>query len=164
MVRRTGSFLTIEVDSKRVENLMNNLKQELPKGLDIGVKKVAGMYAGIYLEQVNIAEITRWTGRSFNILKRQKDNPQRIGRGYGVIVPSNLIALDQLQQPHIVALKRGRSITRWARAKLGLEGRVLTHLAIKRHPWLTNANRRARKRVKRKIEIEMDKRLRRSKR
>lgn len=155
-VRRSGAFLSITVDSHRVEEMIKGLERAIPEGAKLGARGIASIYAQIYLEQLGIAGIERWTGRSFNILRQQMKNPERIGNGYGVLVPSTLIALDDLKQPHIVALKPGRSITRWAKAK-GFKG---THISVKRHPWVNAANRRARKRVTMIIKKEMDKKVR----
>ena len=169
--RRTGGILTIEVDSKKVENLVTGLIKEIPKGAKLGAKKIASMYADAYLKQMAFAKavnpgpltkpsINSWTGRSFTELRRQIKSPHRVGNGFGVIVPFPLISLDRMQG-HFVSLKAGRSITRWAATKLGKTSGVLfTH----QHPWINNANRRARKHIRRIAVEEIDKSVKKARR
>ena len=82
-------------------------------------------------------------------------------RDYVVKVPSYLIALDRFKhQPHIVALKPGRSITNWYRRKIGeplkgvRRGRRIQYqvLKIKRHPWIDSANDEARQYVRGEVQ------------
>ncbi len=142
----------------KVTNMMTGYQTTIPKGARLGTKKIAGNYARTYLEQMKIARITKWTGRSFNLLRRQITNPVQLDKNsYGVVAPSTLVMLDQMKT-HWVSLKRGRSITRWAKTKLGKEtGGIKVH----RHPWITDANRKARRLVKRIAEKEINKKIRR---
>ncbi len=167
-IGRGSGMLSVTIDSKKVEDLMRNLQVEIPKAADRTAKKIASKYAQIYLNQMSTARITQWTGRSFNVLKRQVKNPYHMGRGvYGVLVPSTLVALDQMS-PHWVALKRSRAITRWARSKgnLGVRVRAETggSIFVKPHPWITQANTKARKWIKRIPKKETRRAIRRSKR
>ncbi len=160
MVRATGSALVI-VDAKKALNMVNGLITNIPKGARLGSKAIASKYAQIYLNQMPQAGITQWTGRSFAVLRRQITNPIRTGRNeYAVVVPSTLIMLDSMR-PHVVALKKGRSISRWAKAKLGLEGLVATKITVHPHPWIVEANRKARQFIRRLAEREINKKLRR---
>ena len=169
---RGSGFLTITVDSKRVEQMLTGLKTTIPEGIKMGAKKTAGMYAEEYLKQIRVAGITNWTSRSAGILARQAKNPERIGNGFGVIVPASLLSLDRLKQfsgpegqfGFPVRLRAGRSITRWALSKgkasirrAALRGGTIW---VKRHPWLNEANRKARKRVTDIIQKELDKKIR----
>ena len=160
MVRATGSAL-ITVDTKRALDMVRGLEVQIPRGLNNGAKKIASKYAQIYLNQMPQAGIQKWTGQSFAVLKRQITNPIRTGRNeYVVVVPSTLIMLDSMR-PHVVALKKGRSITRWAKTKLGLEGLVATKIIVHPHPWIIDANRKARQFIRRLAEREINKKLRR---
>ncbi len=148
---RSGGFLSVTINSKKVENMLTGYEKTLPEAADIGLKKLAGKYAEIYLEQLPKAGIEPWTGRSFNILRRQIKDPQKIGRNaYGVIVPANLVSLDQMND-HWVSFRRSPSLAAWAKTKLGLsglEGRIAGGLFVLRHPWVANANRRAARHIK----------------
>ena len=145
MVRQTGA-ISISVDTKRAENMFTGLIKTIPEGARIGAKKLAGIYAQKYLDQMPRAGIEPWTGQSFDVLAGQITNPPLLSRNpttYGVIVPGNLISLDQMSS-HTVALKSGRSITRWAQTKLGkTSGFIFVH----KHPWIDNANRNARRKI-----------------
>ncbi len=160
MVRGTGQ-ISITIDSKRVENMLTGYRTTLPEGARLGAKAIAGKYAQTYLDQMPQAGIQKWTGRSFATLRRQVENPIRSGKNeYVVVVPDTLIMLDQMM-PHVVALKSGRSITRWAKAKLGLEGLVATKITVHPHPWIQVANQRARRFIKKLAERELNKKIRR---
>ncbi len=157
MVRTTGA-ISITINSKKVEEMFRGYQTTLPKGARLGLKKIASKYAEIYLEQLSKAGIQRWTGQSANILKRQIDNPIRSGQNeYVVVVPTSLVMLDQMQD-HVVSLRRGRNISRWAKSKLGITGGFIT---VHRHPWITAANTKARRFVKRLAEKELNKKIRR---
>lgn len=160
MVRAVGSAL-VTVDAKKALDMVNGLITSIPRGARLGSKKIASKYAQIYLDQMPQAGIQKWTGQSFAVLRRQITNPIRTGRNeYVVVVPSTLIMLDSMR-PHIVALKSGRSITRWAKAKLGLEGLVATKIIVHPHPWIIEANRKARRFIRRLAEREINKKIRR---
>ena len=164
MVRGTGA-ISITIDSKKVEDMFRGYQTTLPKGARLGLKAIASKYAQIYLEQMQLAGITRWTGESFNVLKRQIDNPIRTGPNeYSVFVPTTLILLDQMRD-HPVRLRAGRSITRWAATKgnLGVRIQAATggFITVHRHPWIVDANRKGRRFVKRLMEKELNKKIRR---
>ena len=141
--------------------MFTGYKTTIPEGIILGLKAIASKYAETYLNQLPQAGITPWTGQSANVLRRQKDNPIRSGKNeYVVVVPDTLIMLDQMK-PHIVALKSGRSITRWAKAKLGLEGLVATKITVHPHPWIQAANQKVRRFTKRLAIREINKKIRR---
>lgn len=158
MVRGTAT-VSISIDSKKVEDMLRGYETTIPEGIRLGTKQVASKYAEIYLDQMPQAGISKWTGQSFNVLARQIDNPIRSGKGYVVVVPTTLIMLDQMRA-HFVALRKGRSITRWAKTKLGLEG-VATKILVHPHPWIIGANRKARRHIRRLVEKELNKKIRR---
>lgn len=158
--RGTG-LISVTVDSKRVENMMTGYKKTLPEGLRLSAKKIAGKYAETYLDQMPKSNIEKWTGRSFAVLRSQIKNPIMTSNRpvtYAVVVPSTLIALDRMQ-PHVVALKRGRSITRWAQTKLGFEGDALHGITVHPHPWINEANRRAKRFIKKIAKKEIHKKI-----
>ena len=146
MTIRGGGAISVTVDDKKVQTMLEGYIKTIPKGADIGAKKVAGAYATTYLQQMDTAKIKSWTGRSFNILRDQIRNPVRIGKGeYAVIVPGTLIALDQMQT-HSVPLKKGSSITRWATRKFP-KALKTGFITVHPHPWIQQANKRARKNI-----------------
>lgn len=160
MVRQTAA-VSVTIGTEKVENMVTGLITTIPEGARLGTKAIASKYAEIYLNQMPQAGIQKWTGQSFNVLRRQIDNPIRSGRsGHVVVVPTTLIMLDQMR-PHVVALRTGRSITRWARTKLGLEGLVATKITVHPHPWIVEANSKARRFIRRLAIKELNKKLRR---
>ncbi len=160
MVRATGA-ISVTIDSKRVENMLTGYLRTLPEGARLGAKAIASKYAETYLNQMPSSGITKWTGQSFNVLERQIDNPIRSGKNaYVVVVPTTLLMLDRMRK-HFVALRKGRSITRWAKAKLGLEGRFIPGITVSPHPWINQANQKARRSIRRLAERELNKKIRR---
>ncbi len=160
MVRGAGQ-ISITIDSSKVENMLTGYQTTIPEGARLGAKAIASKYAQTYLDQMPLAGINRWTGQSFNVLSGQIDNPIRSGKGeYVVVVPTTLVMLDQMTA-HFVAFKTGRSITRWAQTKLGIESRVLPGITVSPHPWIKAANTKARRSIRRLAEKELNKKIRR---
>ena len=68
-VPRTTGFLSISVDTKRVENLLNNEIREIKRISKLVPKKIASIYAETYLEEMDKARgigggrprIEKWT-------------------------------------------------------------------------------------------------------
>ena len=163
-ISRGTGILSVSVDAKKLLTMIGGYVRTIPKAMDKGLKNLAGVYALKYLEQMPRAKSTSrtnqrgiesWTGRSFNILRNQIQNPIKIGTGYGVVVPGTLIALDQMRR-HPVPLRRGKSITAWANRKLPSHGRSIT---VYPHPWIENANRNARRFIKTHPRKEIEKAL-----
>ena len=151
-ISRSSGILTISVDTRKVENMLNGYKRTIPRAGRKATKKIASMYASFYLRQMIRSKITPWTGHSHNLLNQQVGNPIRLSKdSYGVIVPQYLVMLDSMK-PHWVSLKRGRSITKWAQQKLSLDARAiyfgLGKIFVRPHPWITSANIRAGKNVR----------------
>ena len=174
-ISRQSGILSITFDTRKVENMFTGFQKTIPKALDKGVKNLAGAYAMKYLEQLpkarslsptNKRGIQRFTGKSFEILRKQIKNPIRIGTGYGVVVPGHLVALDQMR-PHGVQLVKGRLFTKWARLKLPntleniLKFESEQKIKVYPHPWIQNANRNARRFVKKHPRKELREALRR---
>ena len=156
-----NAILTISVDSRKVENMLNGYVRTIPKAADTAVKKIASMYAEFYLQQMDYAagvggglsRINPWTGESFAILRQQKDKPIKLGdKNYGVVVPHSLVMLDSMRT-HYVSLKRGRNITAWARAHGFYGNKIIVH----RHPWIKSANIKAGKNIRKMAIFEIDK-------
>lgn len=134
--------------------MFTGYEKTIPRATRGGIRKLASIYAQKYLDQLPKAGIQPWTGRSENILREQITNPILLSRKpltYGIFVPTSLIALDRMPK-HIVALKRERSITRWARTKLGKSSGFLT---VKPHPWIQNANRNAGRFIQKHPRVEV---------
>ncbi|MAF50796.1 MAG: hypothetical protein CMH64_01770 [Nanoarchaeota archaeon] len=157
-IPRSGAILTASIDASKVITMLDGFQRTIPEAADIGVKALAGVYAMKYLEQMPRAKslnqknqrgIESWTGRSFSALERQITNPTKIGNGYGILVPSSLIALDQMDA-HRVTLFRSKNIGRWAKTKLGIETGPFTKkkITVYPHPWIQDANRNASKFIK----------------
>src|SRR3990167_3484587 len=165
-IMKQSGILTISVDTRKVENMLNGYQRTIPKAGNKAAKKIAGMYADRYLQALHRAKVQPWTGASFIDLLQQRTNPIKLGKGsYGVAVRQYLIALDSMR-PHFVSLKRGRSITRWAKQKLGItpvdeatggEKRVASRIFVKPHPWLRSGNISAGKNVRAIAEFEISK-------
>lgn len=151
--------VTIQVDTKKTENMIDNFTIAFRRNIKMGAKRIAGIYALAYLHHIRKVGIQKWTGHAEKMLADQITNPpklgaaERVGAGFGVRVPGYLIALDRFdKQPHIVALKPGRSITRWYKRKVGeplkgvRKGRRIQYqtIRIKRKPWIDDANMEAR--------------------
>lgn len=152
--RRTGA-IGVFIDDRKVQTMLEGYIKTIPKAADIGARKVAAGYALSYLQEMETARgrggglgsIEAWTGRSFESLRQQMRNPIRLAKGqYGVVVTTNLVFLDQMKT-HKVKLRIGSPIQRWAKRKLGLKGGAKKSITVHGHPWIQNANRRARKNI-----------------
>lgn len=153
-----SGMLTVSIDTKKVENMMNGYEREIPIVSDKIARKIAGMYADMYIMALHKAGVEPWTGEGFGELLAQSKSPVKLGKAnYGVVVPSHLIALDQMK-PHFVSLKRGRAITRWAEQKLG---RKFGSVFVRPHPWIRSGNISAGMNVRKIAEFETDNMLKR---
>ena len=172
--RGTG-IISIVADTRKVVNMFTGYQKTLPKAMRKGIKTLAGIYAMKYLEQLPRAQsmnpankrgIQPFTGKSFQVLKDQIKNPIKIGDGFGVVVPSHLVALDRMR-PHGVQLRRGREITEWAKRKLPSSLENITRIEseskirVYPHPWVQNANRNARRFIKKHPRKELREAIRR---
>lgn len=164
-ISRSAGTPGVFIDKTKVENMFKGFETTIPAGARLGIKAIASKYAEIYLEQLPLAGITPWTHRSENILKEQIDDPIRTGKNqYAVLVPSTLIALDQMQ-PHGVNLLKNRSITAWALAKgdplVQFKAEIGGSITVKPHPWINDANKKGRRFVRSLAVKEIDKKIRR---
>ena len=62
---------------------------------------------------------------------------------------------------HFVPFNIAPSLARWAKTKLGIESRLIPGITVHRHPWITQANQKARRFIKRLAEKELNKKIRR---
>ena len=119
-IMKQSGVLTISIDTRKVENMLNGYQRTIPKAGEKATKKIAGMYADKYLQALHRAKVQPWHGTAFLDLLEQRTNPIKLGKGsYGVAVRQYLVALDSMR-PHYVSLKRGRSITQWQNRSLEL--------------------------------------------
>lgn len=145
MVR--APILTVVVDARNAIHFFDQMSINLPREMGTGMKEIAKKYAEIYLKNVFSSKsgIRSSTGRSINVLRRQKTDPVRLGKySYGVNVPLNLIALDRLRQPFRIKIKKGSPLAKWYRRTFGFTPLPGQRITIKRHPWFDDANAEAR--------------------
>ena len=156
--------ISVSVDTRKATQLFTGLETNIPKHIDLTTKEIAGIYAKSYIDYARIAGekgISNWTGRSFALLRRQIKNPIRLGKGeYGVAMSMNLGALDSLRQPFYLPIKKGTSIARWAKTKLGKTG---GWIAIERKPFINRANAHSRQFIKKLAQKNMRNAVKRSK-
>ena len=139
-----SGFMTIEINSKQVENMMSGYTRTLPECTSNTVKELAEMAEKTYVYYIiNKSQGTNpgqkrniqvWTGNLLNGTRAVQFGKNH----WGVMMPVTGIMLDQMR-PHKVSLKRGRDITRWAQAHnvSPYRGRAIT---VYRHPFINNAN------------------------
>ena len=157
-----AEILSIKIDTTKVENMLNGYVRNMPRLEDKVPKKIAQMYAAMYMTELPKSRIRPFTGHAFTTLQSQITNPIKLGKGtYGVQVPNYLVMLDSMR-PHWVSLKRGRSITAWAK-KWGIKGYGVTGNAVfvRPHPWIRSANIRGGKNVRAIAQFEVNKFLQR---
>lgn len=152
-----ADILSISVDTRKVENMLNGYVRNLPKLQDRVPKKIARMYAAMYLTQLPRSKISPFTGHLFTKLQSQMTNPVKLGKGsYGVEVPLHGIYLDRMR-PHWVSLKRGRIITLWAKTKMKYYRKGMRSVFVIPHPWIRSANIRGGMNVRGIAEFEVNK-------
>ena len=155
-------MITISVDTHRVENLLNGYIRNLPRLEDKVPKKIAQMYAVMYLTQLPRSRITPFTGRAFTQIQGQTQSPVRLGKGaYGVSVPSYLVDLDRMP-PHWVSLKRFPMLRKWVMLKVRDANKAKFFLRkqavhVNPHPWIRSAHIRAGKQVRSIAKFEVNK-------
>jgi hypothetical protein len=149
-----SSILTVSVDTRKIENMLNGYERNLPAAMDKMSKKIASMYAACYLMQFPQSRISPFTGHTYTLVESQIYNPTKLGRyHYGVKVPLYMVMLDSMRS-HYVSLRRGRNITQWAKLKLGYTPRKLI---VHKHPWIRSAHIKAGKNVRNIAEFEINK-------
>ena len=160
--------VAITIDTKKVQFMLTGYQRTIPKASIKGIKKLASFAAMTYLQQARKAGIRDWRGKFAGTFQKQITKPTKLGKNsYGVSVAplrrggvNYAIALDRMR-PHWVKLRKGRLITKWAQDKLGLAGAVATKVFVKPHPYINNANRIIGRNVKRIVESEINKAIKR---
>ena len=132
--------VVVSVDTSKITNMIDNYIMAFTRNLKMGLKNISKVYALAYLKHIRESGIQRDTGYAEDLLIRQIEEPlvgraggvmgrgefaklgQRLEGTYQVVVPNYMIALDRFkQQPHIVALKSGRGISRWYERTFGMK-------------------------------------------
>ena len=153
VISASSGILSISVDTKKVENMLNGYQRTIPRAGRKATKKIAGMYAAFYFAQFSRSRISPFTGHAYTRVESQINNPTKLSKdSYGVVIPQYMVWLDKME-PHWVSLKRGRSITLWAKKKLGYVPRALM---VHPHPWIKQAHIRAGKNVRTIAEFEIN--------
>ena len=62
-------MLSVVVDTRGVDKFLRGAREEFPKAINRGMKRLAGIYASEYLEGIKRAGINPWTGRSFSLIR-----------------------------------------------------------------------------------------------
>ena len=160
-----AELISIKIDTRKVENMLNGYQRTIPRAADKMSKKIARMYATMYLTQLPRSRISPFTGHSFTMLQSQTTNPIRLGKNsYGVAVPEYLVGLDRMP-PHWVSLKRRPMLRRWVETKIQNAAKAnwfVSHrkVHVNPHPWIRSAHIRAGKNVRSIAEFEINKALR----
>ena len=156
-----AEIISISVDTRKVENMLNGYQRNLPSAMGKMSKKIAGMYAAMYLTQLPRSRISPFTGHLFTKLQSQMTNPVRLGKGsYGVEIPLYGVYLDRMR-PHWVSIHpRNFPINKWAKER-GYRGRSIF---VSPKPFIHQSNREIRAKARKMIEQEINKELKRRKR
>lgn len=155
-------MLTIQVDTRKVENMLNGYIRKLPQLQDKVPKKIAQMYAAMYLTQYPRSRISPFTGHLFTRTQSQTRNPIRLGKGdYGVAVPKYAVDLDRMI-PHWVSMKKRPMLRKWVEMKVRDKAKADFFISTKKvhvnpHPWIRSAHIRAGKQVRKIAEFEVNK-------
>jgi len=155
-------ILTISVDTKKVENRLNGYIRNLPRLADRVPKKIAQMYAVMYLTQYPRSRISPFTGHLFTRTQGQTKNPIKLGKNsYGVAVPSYAVDLDRMP-PHWVSLKRRPMLRRWVEMKVQNAEKAKWFISHKKvhvnpHLWIRSAHIRAGRNVRQIAQFEVSK-------
>ena len=165
-------MIALKINTKRAEGMLDGYKATLPEGAALGVKRLTQFAVKTYLDYSYVAPavpataytlpgIRPWTGYFHGMMIQQMMEPRRVSKySYYVAIPHYIHKLDRMR-PHVVALKRGRMITRWAREHLGLEGRLMSHITVHPHPFINRADRTIVRNAKRIVLSEMHKKVKR---
>lgn len=148
-----SGILIISVDSKKVENMLNGYIRNLPRLQDKVSKKIAQMYAAMYLTQYPRSRISPFTGHLFTRTQGQTTNPIKLGKGsYGVAVPKYAVWLDRMR-PHWVPMRKSPMLEKWVKMKVQDTNKAKFFLRkravhVNPHPWIRSAHIRAGRQVR----------------
>lgn len=160
-------MIVLKVNTQRVEYMLSKLQREIPNGGEEGITELLRFSAKTYLKQAKVAGITAWRGKLFNSLELQAAQPNKYSRFSGYITMPYYAPMLDSMQPHWVALRRGRMITKWAMDKLSLGPRVtylpIRKIYVKPHPFISQSNRIIGQNVRRIFETIINRKIRGSK-
>lgn len=155
-------IVSIKVDTRKVENMLNGYIRNMPELGNRVSKKVAGMYATMYLTQLPRSKISPFTGHLFTKLQGQMSNPIKLGKAtYGVEIPQYAVWLDSMPS-HWVSLRRRPMLRQWVMMKVKDTKKAKWFISHKKvhvnpHPFIKSANIRAGKQVRNIAEWEVNK-------
>jgi hypothetical protein len=104
-----ANIITINVDDRRVRDMLNRVRSNLPKVTDKCAKKIADMYA----EEIKF----RMYGHNFmgTSMADLDLGGMKTENGYSVRAPKYLWYVDKGTAPHFVSLSKHPEIYDWAR-------------------------------------------------
>ncbi len=142
--------IDIKVDDREARRFFKNVQKRLPKEIGTAAFEISNNIAGELRKEV-VRQGLIWRGKLHKAIEARKVGKMRSG----VFMPRYGVALDSMR-PHIVALKRGRKITKWA-ADHGLgAGAIRVHP----HPFIDVGVKRGLKGAARTVVKRVKKALR----
>ncbi len=124
-----GAQLVIK-DQQNAFQFFRKLPKEAPRIGNLETWNLTQQGARFLIESAIRAGIKDW--RRILLKFGTGISPRKIRNStYGIFMPLYGVFLDEMR-PHLVALKRGRNITRWAQTKLGRKGGLIQ---VKPHPY-----------------------------
>ena len=143
--------------------MLNGYKKTIPDGVQLGVDNLTKFAAKTYLNQAQLAKITRWRGQLFGSLQKQSLKPRKYSRFSNYVsMPHYGVKLDRMP-PHWVSFKRHPIIYEWAKKKLSLEARSIYlpigKIYVRPHPFIAKSNQIIGQNVRRFIVKEINKKI-----
>ena len=147
----------IEVDARKVTNMISGYTRTIPEGLDKGLWNLAQYGAKAVKLAGEEAGLEHWGGGGRQLFSRQTRAEKVAKFVYVIKMPIHGVYLDRMRK-HFVEFKKGRLITKWAR------DRGLSHLPgvwVKRHPFINAGVRKIQARTREIVQKEVNKKVRR---
>ncbi|MHA1827953.1 MAG: hypothetical protein ACTSX6_04815 [Candidatus Heimdallarchaeaceae archaeon] len=143
--------IAINIQTEKVRNMLSGYVRTIPEATNRGVYNLARFGAKALKDEARRAGIKHWGGGKRQLLSNQT-RARKLSKGnYVVVMPIHGKYLDSMQ-PHFVALKRGRLITKWAKEK----GIKASAIFVKPHPFIRPAVRRTISKAKKIVEKEVN--------
>ena len=131
-----AQLVTVQLKSKAAFTYLDGVAHRTKKIPPKELWNLTQTGARLLKESAVEAKITNWRGK---LLGHKGIEARKIGRNkYGIFIPYYGIHLDRMS-PHIVALKKGRLITKWAKQKLPYSGKFMR---VRAHPYINRGYRR----------------------
>ncbi|MAG76428.1 MAG: hypothetical protein CL811_06660 [Colwelliaceae bacterium] len=146
--------IAIQISTKKAQAFLSNLQINMEAGgIEIS-RESAKEAARQYKLSAKQAGIESWRGNFYRTLDRQIQTPKKLGKfTYGVGIgnlkrgkTNYFIALDRMKG-HGIKLRKNRIITKWAKDKLGIEGRLARGIWVEPHPFIKRADRKTLKKI-----------------